>query len=151
MKEMVYRHLFLSLDGNRLAKAVDWGVLTLIVANIAASVLETAGVLSMQHGGALRPFEMVSLAVFSGEYILHLWACTCDRRYTDPLWGRLHYALSFYALIDLAAIVPFFIPVVAAMSLSHIRILGLFRLLRILKVGRYSDAILRCDEGPIRR
>lgn len=143
MKEAVYRHLFLSLDGNRLAKAVDWGVLTLIVANIAAVVLETAGVLSIHHGGALHVFERVSVVVFAGEYVLHLWACTCDRRYGGTVRGRLRYALSFFALVDLAAIVPFFVPVVATVSLSHVRVLGLFRLLRILKVGRYSDAILR--------
>jgi voltage-gated potassium channel len=144
LKDKAYRILEKAVPGDELyeySRAFDKFILTLIVLNVAAVILETVQTLSLRYGRELRAFEVVSVTVFSIEYLLRVWACTSDPRYRRPLRGRLKFVLSPMALVDLAAILPFYVPMVVRIDLRFIRALRLFRLFRLLKVGRYSDSV----------
>jgi voltage-gated potassium channel len=78
--------------------------------------------------------------VFTVEYLLRLWSCTADERFRHPVFGRLSWALTPMALIDLLVILPFWLPLVTG-DLRFLRVLRLLRLLRIAKLGRYSRAL----------
>jgi voltage-gated potassium channel len=61
--------------------------------------------------------------------------------FQQPIKGRIRFALTPLALIDLLAILPFYFPLFLPIDLRFIRALRLFRLFRIFKLTRYSDAL----------
>lgn len=82
-------------------------------------------------------FEQAATAIFAAEYVLRAWACVDfhDARYRNPLWGRLRYLRSFFALIDLFSVLP---AILSFMGAGDLRVLRLLRLLRMLKLIRHS-------------
>ena len=73
---------------------------------------------------------------------MRIWVCTENEKYSHPVWGRLRFAVSPYALIDLMAILPFYlIPVALAFDARFIRVLRLLRIFRIVKMARYSRSM----------
>jgi voltage-gated potassium channel len=113
----------------------------LILLNVIAVILETVEGLFLDYRYYFRIFEVVSVAIFTIEYLMRLLTCTTDARYKGQILGRLHYALTPLALVDLLAIFPFYLPVIIPFDLRFIRILRFIRLARILKVGRYFDSM----------
>ncbi|HTH16810.1 MAG TPA: ion transporter, partial [Magnetospirillum sp.] len=85
-------------------------------------------------------FDKVSVAVFSVEYLLRLWTAVEleDSRFRHPLWGRLRWAVSPMAIIDLLSVLPFYLGMFVEVDLRAIRVL---RVLRVFKLGRYSMAM----------
>ncbi len=132
------------LDGQRkhggLFVATDMVLVWLILVNAAAVVLETVPGLAVRYRGWFLIIELVSVFVFTVEYVLRLWSCVEDRRhdYRDPIRGRLRYAMTPMAIVDLLAVLPFYLFFLIPMDL---RILRLLRLVRLLKITRYSPAL----------
>lgn len=114
----------------RVPRALDAGLFTLIVLNVAASVVETMPEVEARLGRELAVFEMFSVAVFTVEYVVRIWAA---RR-------RMRYALSPLALIDLVAILPFYLPFLGV-DLRIARAFRLLRLFRMAKAVRYVRAV----------
>jgi voltage-gated potassium channel len=125
---------------------VDVSLLALILLNVLAVILETVRSLQLRFSKAFWAFEIFSVAVFSVEYAARIWSCTADPRYRQPIVGRLRYVSSFFGVVDLLAILPFYITLalpVSALDLRILRVLRLLRFARVLKLGRYSDSIGR--------
>lgn len=114
----------------------DYLLTAMIVLNVVAVMLETLPGLQPYYTWFYL-FDTLSVVVFSVEYLLRVWAITCDVRYSHPVYGRLCYIVTPLALIDLMAILPFYLPMIA----PDLRFLRLFRLVRILKLARYSAAL----------
>ncbi len=129
--------------GDVQSKVFDIFMITLVVLNILAVVLETVQHIYAEYSGIFILLESISIALFSVEYIARLWACTADKKYAHPLKGRIKYALTPLAIIDLLAILPFYLSFAHSQDFLVLRILRLFRLLRILKIARYSSALQR--------
>jgi len=125
--------------GDRASRAFDTLILLLIALNVAAVVVGSVGDIEKQYGSLLHTFELFSVIVFSLEYITRMWACTSDPRYHGSVWGRLRYGASAMAVVDLLAILPFYLTVLG-LDLRFIRALRLFRILRVAKIGRYVSA-----------
>ncbi|MEE9301066.1 MAG: ion transporter [Alphaproteobacteria bacterium] len=140
MKQRVFDILNPHGESDRLATVVTLFILVLIVLNVIAVVIETVAGVRDNFGDSLYVFEVLSVAIFSAEYLLRLWACTCDARYRHPVWGRLRYAVSFMALVDLLAVLPFFLAFVIPADSRFLRVIRLLRLVRVLKIGHYSDS-----------
>ena len=145
MKGKRYKKVLLSTinkaeEGNRISRAFDIFIMTLIVLNVLAVIIETVEALYQEYQLYFDFFEYFSVIIFSIEYIIRLWACTVKEEYSHPVWGRLRYMFSIEALIDLLAILPFYLPLFFTVDMRVIRILRLFRLMRIFKLGRYSVA-----------
>ena len=85
-------------------------------------------------------FEAFSIAVFTVEYVLRVWSAIEQTypRYKHPLWGRLRYAASPMAVIDLLAVLPFYLSFLLPIDLRVLRVL---RLVRMFKLTRYSPAM----------
>jgi len=116
-------------------------IMTLISLNVIAVMLETVESLSTKYSYFFYIFEVFSIAVFTAEYSLRLWSCTAEENFKHPLFGRIKFALTPLALIDLMAILPFYLPMFIPLDLRFIRAFRLFRVFRVLKVGRYSEAM----------
>ncbi|MBN2575393.1 MAG: ion transporter [Deltaproteobacteria bacterium] len=126
---------------SQLERFVRAGLSILILANILMVVLETIPAIRRQFGPAFYLFEVFSVAVFSLEYVLRLWAAVEEPRYARALWGRLRYALTPLALVDLLAVLPFYVPQLIHADMRFLRGLRLVRLARVFKLGRYSTSL----------
>jgi voltage-gated potassium channel len=100
-----------------------------IVLSLISFSIETLKNLSESTITILNWIELATVSIFSVEYVLRIWL---SKR-------KLGYMFSFFGLIDLIAILPFYLSV--GVDLRSIRILRLMRLFRILKLASYSDAI----------
>lgn len=123
-----------SLPGDRLGHAVDRVIVALIVLNAAAVVLETMAQFD-DYRAWFRAFELVSVTVFGSEYVLRLWSITGRPEYAHPLFGRLRWMVTPFAIIDILAIAP---ALLVGVDLRFVRVL---RVLRVLKLGRYSESM----------
>jgi len=124
---------------DRWGRALNLFLIVLIALNVLAVLLESVETLALRHAAAFQMFEIFSVAVFTVEYGLRLWTCTEDPRWRGarPLVARLRYAATPMAIFDLLAFLPFYLAMVVTIDLRFLRV---FRLLRILKLTRYSPA-----------
>ncbi len=139
-KRRIFETLEKGEGDDRLSKRFDIFIMSLILLNVAAVILETVESIHNSIPEVFYYFEIFSIVVFSIEYLGRLWTCTYFEKYQHPIWGRVRFFFSFAGLIDLLAILPFYLPLVFAMDGRVLRILRLFRILRIFKMGRYSTA-----------
>lgn len=128
-------------SNNVYSKIFNFFIVSLIVLNIFAVIFETIDSLYLKYSQYFKEFELVSIIIFTVEYILRVWTCTLDKRFQHPLKGRIRYIFSPLALVDLLAILPFYIPMLIPFDLRFIRILRLFRLFRMFKMARYSESL----------
>ncbi len=140
LQSKLYEMLELS-TGSRAGRLANAMLVVLIIANVVAVTLHTVHPYAARYAREFRLFELVSVIVFSIEYILRMWVCTRDKKYGKPLTGRIKYFFSPLALIDLAAVLPFYLPMLIPIDLIFMRALRIMRLLRLLKLGRYSESI----------
>ncbi len=130
--------------GDMASRVFDIFILSLIFLNVVAVVLDSVSSIETSFGGVLKGFEVFSVAVFTVEYCLRLWSCVTDPRYSNPVAGRLRFALTPLAIIDLLAVAPFYVALMLpsfGVDLRFMRVVRLMRLFRIAKVGRYSSAL----------
>jgi voltage-gated potassium channel len=127
-------------ERGRIFDVFDIFILTLIVLNVTAVILGTVKSFEARFESALRWFEVFSVAVFTIEYLARLWACVSQSEYSRPVIGRLRFMLRPIAIIDLLAVLPFYLTFLTA-DLRFIRALRLFRLFRVAKLGRYSSSV----------
>jgi voltage-gated potassium channel len=128
-------------DADALERGINGFLIGLICLNILAVVLETVAAVGVPYARAFDRFERFSVAVFALEYALRIWSCTEDPRYAKPFTGRLRFALRPMALIDLLAILPFFLPLVTLLDTRMVRAMRLVRLFRVFKATRYSRSL----------
>jgi voltage-gated potassium channel len=134
------------LNPHGLGHVIDLFLITLILANVLAVILFTVPSMATGYRQAFFWFEIFSVVVFTIEYLLRLWSCVeesgADKAGQSKT--RLRWMLSPLGLIDLLAILPFyvflFIPD-SELSLLMLRIFRGLRLLRIFKLTRYSTAL----------
>jgi len=78
--------------------------------------------------------------VFSLEYLARLWSCTSQPDYAGPFLGRLRHGFTPLALVDLIAVLPFYLSFMTV-DMRFLRALRLLRLFRLAKLGRYSETL----------
>jgi voltage-gated potassium channel len=141
MKERLYNILETATEGNSVSRVFDIFIIVLIALNVLAVILETVEGLYIRFEQVFNLFELFSIGVFTVEYVLRLWVCTVNEKYSSPVRGRLQFVSQPMALIDLLAILPFYLPVVFPLDPRFLRALRLFRLFRLFKMGRYSESL----------
>lgn len=114
----------------------------LIVLNVLAIILESYKEIRNEFSNAFYYFEIFSVVIFTIEYILRIWTADLDPKFTgNSLLKRGKFTISTMGLIDLIAILPFYLPFIIPVDLRMLRVLRLFRLLRIFKLGRLSKSL----------
>ena len=112
-------------------KSFDFFIRGLIVVSLVSFSIETLPDLQPSTRQLLAVIELACVAVFSAEYVLRVAVAT----------RKLGFIFSFYGLIDLAAILPFYLA--SGLDLRSLRAARLLRLFRAFKLIRYSEAIQR--------
>ncbi|OHB78508.1 MAG: voltage-gated potassium channel [Planctomycetes bacterium RBG_16_64_12] len=115
----------------RAGRAWDLAVQALILISLVSFSIETLPKLRQETRFWLYVVEVVTVALFTLEYALRI--LVADK--------RLGFIFSFYGLVDLLAILPFYIS--AGVDLRAVRIVRLFRVFRLFKFLRYTEALQR--------
>jgi voltage-gated potassium channel len=113
-------------------------IYALIVLNVLSLILESYQALNDNYGVFFYAFEIFSVSIFTLEYLIRIWVS--DKTKEDKK-ERINFAFSTLGIIDLVAIIPFYLPFIFPFDLRIVRILRLFRLLRIFKLSRYSKSL----------
>lgn len=114
-------------------------LITIITLNAVAIVLHTVPAYNQKYAWLFQDFELFSVVFFTVEYAFRVWVCVENERYQQEFRGRLRYVLSTSAIIDLLAILPFYVSLFAT-DLAIVRILRLFRIFRLFRISKYSHA-----------
>jgi voltage-gated potassium channel len=112
----------------------------LIVVNLAAMTLESVPSLEARYASLFTAIELLSLIVFTIEYGLRVWvAPEHDRhRHLSSRRARWQFILSPLGVIDLLAVLPFWLALIWP---ADLRVILIFRIVRFLKLSRYSPAM----------
>jgi voltage-gated potassium channel len=141
----IRRKVFELLDAttieSKLERDLNIFLMGLIFLNVLAVILETEDRLYLRYRTFFHWFDMVSVLIFSVEFLLRLWSCIESDRFRHPYWGRLGFMLTPMAVVDLLAIAPFYLPMFIPFDLRFLRILRLFRIFRLLKMSRYVKSL----------
>lgn len=140
LKKIIYEFLEVSDITHFYSFADDLIIPFLIVLNITAFIASTSSSFSLAYKLLFECIEIICSWVFTIEYVLRMWVCTVDRKYSHPIWGRLKYALTPLSMIDLISILPFYLLWLFP-HLSFVHVISVLRLLRLLKISRYSESV----------
>jgi voltage-gated potassium channel len=127
-------------SGDRASRIFDIGILSLIFLNVIAVIIGSVQSVQERWGTALNLFEALSVIVFTVEYLARLWSCTSDPQFRGRFRGRVRLAFRAMSIIDLFAILPFYLPFLG-IDLRFLRVLRLLRIIRVAKVGRYYSSL----------
>src|ERR1700741_82646 len=116
----------LNLELGTASKTLDYSLLLLILINCAAIILHSVKAYEVKYHDTFQAIEFYSVIIFSVEYILRLWCIVESEKYSSPVKGRIRYMFSAGALIDLLAVLPFYLAVITV----DLRFIRVFRLLR---------------------
>ena len=132
-------------DDDLTSKRVDLFLATLVIINIAAVALESVDSIGSAYASLFAVIEMVSVIIFTIEYILRFWSAKAKPPEYDgedeilPHRPRRDYVFSFSGLIDLFSILPFYLQ--AFFPGWDLRVLRTLRLFRIFKLSNYNSAL----------
>lgn len=139
LKSAAYSILFKKEFHSSLKRFVLSTLVITIILSVFCSVLETEPLIFAQYSTLFSIIEIFATTIFILEYILRLWCIGEDEKYNGIL-GRVKYALTPTALLDLITIMPFFL----SLSLDNVaftKILRLLRIIRLMKLGAFSESI----------
>lgn len=122
-------------------KAFDVFLLALILLSVGAVALSTVDGAAEEYGAYLRGLQLFATGFFTVEYALKVYSCTVDERYSRPVLGRLRFAVSPMAIVDVLAFAPFYVLAFLAPGSGVTGITLLFRMLRLLKLFHYSHSL----------
>ncbi len=110
-------------------RVFDVALLVAILLSVATVLFDSSRSVSQRYAGALRVGEWAFTALFTVEYILRLLSV---RR-------PLRYALSFFGIVDLLALLPSYLSLLLPTGryLLVIRVLRLLRIFRVLKLAKF--------------
>ena len=127
---------------DRISTCFQYFITALIAINVVIVIIESDESVLDEYGYLFTPFEIFSIVVFTSEYILRLALCKNDPKYSKKRYARMRLAITPMLLIDLAAILPFFISFfLPTIDTRFIRVIRMLRLFRLFKLARYSESL----------
>ncbi len=115
-------------------KSMDYWISVLILVNLVALVAEHIPAIHTPYSAWFHAFDVFSVAIFTIEYLLRLYLAPEDDEFITAHRPRIRYALSPFALIDLIAVLPFYLQAFLPLDLRALRLLRLLRILKLFRV-----------------
>jgi len=143
-KRRIYEILEATDPENAAGRLVNFFIMALILLNVAAVVLESEEAINARYGPLFDSFGFFSIIAFTVEYLLRLWVSDLSPGRSAPIRGRVRFALSPLAIIDLLVILPYYLPIVLP-DLRFLRGVRIFWLFRLLEIGRYSESMVTLE------
>ena len=134
--------------GSAFAHAVETGIYILIFLIIAIGALQTV----KGHEDDFSHVESIVVVIFTLEYLIRLIGIGADPEYVSSgqngVIARIRYVISFYSIIDLFAILPYYIALLLPSSIvdQYDEYLRMTRIIRLLKLDKYAPSFTLIDD-----
>ena len=138
-RQKLYAVVWPSDHGGRLHDYFDTFIMVWVVVSVTAVILESVVSIHYLLNLEFIILDTIAVAVFTVEYLLRIYTVVESPDHKHPLFGRLKYAKSGSAIVDLLAVLPFFLEALLH-HLFDLRFLRVFRLLRLLKLTKYTGS-----------
>ena len=133
---LTYKWLFDPEYKHGLSHTVERLIALLIVASVIAVLVENTPEIYAPHADWFHWFDVFTVGIFTAEYLLRVATAHLNPDFAGKRFPRLRYAFSFYALIDLIAIAPFYFARFVDVDMEMLRVLRVMRLARMFKLSR---------------
>ncbi len=139
IKRRIFEIIEVDDINDQASRIFDIFIITLICLNIIILIVETLNIPD-ETRITFHMIELLSVFVFTTEYALRMW--TSDMLFPKLIKPRalIRYIVSPMAIIDLLAILPFYLPFIVQIDLRMLWLLRIFRLSRMFKLNRYTNA-----------
>ena len=150
----------------------EYSMLLLILLNVISFIIGTVIVdgtfedgvcvkncidLNTQFDKSFEMFEFISVVIFTFEYALRIWSSMENPLYSlkGPMKGRVAYGLSFFCIVDLISILPYWLNLLGLIAeVEFTTAIRMFRLVRLLKADKYLNAFsllgtVLFENGPL--
>lgn len=128
-------------NGNDIySKIFDISIIVLILLNVVFIMVDTFQIPTFLKT-LIKYFDVFTSVVFTVEYLLRLWTAPLLYNNYSNFKSRIKYIFSFMSIIDLLAIIPFYLPMIFPLNLKALRLLRITRLFRVFKFNRYTSAL----------
>jgi voltage-gated potassium channel len=155
MKQKIYNLVEKGSHGSKVNLIFDYFLVILIVLNVLAAAGDTLTNITAIWKDILKGFEIFSIFVFTLELILRIYISDLTHPSKNWYTSAFRFAFSTFGLIDILAILPFYLPFIINLDLRFLRILRLIRFFRVFKISRYNSTlkliteVLREKKGEI--
>lgn len=120
----------------------DWIIMFFISLSVLSVIVESFQGVGTRMREILWILEVISVSVFTFEYFLRLWTSSYMFPHSSKTGSFFRYLFSLMSLVDLLAILPFYLPFFLHLDFRFLRILRLIRILSILKISRYNASFI---------
>jgi voltage-gated potassium channel Kch len=138
-RQKVHALVFPSNYGGALQEMFEVFIAIWVLLSVFAVVMESVKSVHYILNIQFVILDAVAVGIFTIEFFMRMYACVEEPGYKGAVVGRLKQFKSPSTFIDFLAIVPFFLEVILH-HLFDLRFLRVFRLARLLKLTRGSDA-----------
>ena len=134
--QSIYRWVFDPEFKHGFHHTVERSIALLIIASVLAVLLENTPEIYNNYKAWFHLFDLVTVGIFTAEYVMRVATAHLHPDFAGKSFPRLRYALSFYALVDLVAIAPFYFARMVDVDVEMLRVLRILRLARMFKLSR---------------
>jgi len=134
LRYKLYQILEMKGEKSKVSILLNSFIMLLILINVIAIILESVKSYQLAFGVWFWYLEIFSIAIFSIEYLARVWVSVDNLEYGKGWRGHLRYMCTPMALIDLLAILPFYLSMFFNIDTRVLRVL---RLLRVFKLSRH--------------
>jgi len=136
----LYQALEARSDEDGLGYVLNWSIGIFICISVLATILESIPALHARYLIIFTGIEFLSVSIFSLEYLARIWIAPehIPYRGKPTLTARVRYIVSIWGFIDLLAVAPLWL---AIFGIVDVKGLMVFRMVRILKLIRYSSGM----------
>ena len=138
-RQKIHALVFPSMYGGQLQSLFDYLIVFLVTVSVVAVILESVQAINYLFNIHFIVLNTVAVVIFTTEYCMRIYSCVEEPEFERPILGRFQQARTGSSIIDLLAILPFFLEVFLH-HLFDLRFIRVFRLLRLLKLTRYTNA-----------
>lgn len=117
----------------------DIFIVLVIFANISVTFLQTFEKMA-GYAGILGTVEFITMVIFLAEYALRIWTADClypEKSYPAAVFA---FAISFFGVVDLLTILPYFCPLFIPSGAVAFRMLRVVRILHLFRINSRYDA-----------
>ena len=138
-RQHVHAIVWPSRFGGQMHDFFELFIIGWVVISVISVLLETVESAHYILAIEFAVLDSIAVAVFTTEYLMRMYSCVEDPKFAKAYSGRARYAATPGALIDILAVLPFFLEALLH-HLFDLRFLRIFRMMRLLKLTRFSDA-----------
>lgn len=140
LKRKVYNLLEKGEHGHKINRIFDYFITSLILLSVISILIESFDQLQIYQRNYLKIFNLFTIVIFTIEYLLRIYISDISHPSSNRFKSVLKFIFSWYGVIDLISILPFYLPILIKVDLRFLRILRFTRFFRLFKISRYNDA-----------